>query len=90
MNRTTIPGEQDSSRQQCLERLKVAARESLELHASLVFTDVEWARAEKRLLDFATLLHGWEQVAQTTDAGNEDGRMTRKAPSARHGLDKAA
>jgi hypothetical protein len=90
MKRTTIPGEQDSSVPQCLERLERTARESLELHAGLVFTDVEWARVGKRLRDFVTLLHGWEQVAQTKDAGIDDGRMTRRAPSATRGFDKAA
>jgi len=90
MKQTTISDEQDSSRQQRLERLERAARESLELHAGRVFTDVEWACTEKRLIDFVTLLNGWEQMAQTTDAGIDDGRMTQKAPSATRGFDKAA
>src|SRR5260370_42558858 len=54
-------------------RLESAARASLALSAGRVFTDLEWARARVRLLEFAVILRAWDQKAATSASGLGDG-----------------
>lgn len=39
----------------------VAARAALELHVGRSLTDAEWADARARLVEFVSILRGWER-----------------------------
>ena len=42
-----------------------AARAALESRAGRTLTDMEWAQARARLLEFATILRSWDQKAKS-------------------------
>jgi len=46
-----------------------AARETLRAHLGRALTDVEWAQARVRLLEFVTILRRWNDKANTPASG---------------------
>jgi hypothetical protein len=46
--------------------LENAARTALDLRANRAFTDAEWARSCGKLLEFGTIVRGWDQKAGKT------------------------
>jgi hypothetical protein len=53
---------QTSSRE--LRELEDAARMALDSQGERTLTDAEWANARGKLLEFVTILRGWEQNAK--------------------------
>jgi len=54
--------------------LEAAARASLDLDAGRSFSDLEWAEARSRLLDFGLILRSWDRRATNPEPelGNVD------------------
>lgn len=44
------------------------ARDTLDITIGRATTDAEWARARVRLLEFVTVLRGWDLPAQTDES----------------------
>jgi hypothetical protein len=48
----------------------VAGRAALELRVGRALTDAEWAAARARLVEFVSILRGWEQKTTASRRGN--------------------
>jgi hypothetical protein len=54
----------------CEVRKDVAARAAIELVAGRSLTDMEWAAARDRLLEFMSILRGWDRKSTARQLGN--------------------
>ena len=48
--------------------IEKVARASIESRTDRSLTDLEWAQARARLLEFVTILRAWEQKARTRES----------------------
>jgi hypothetical protein len=48
----------------CLDPLESAARAALEARGGRCFTDSEWMRVQRNLLEFMNILRTWDQQAK--------------------------
>ena len=68
-----------------------AARGALEAVASRAFTDLEWERARRRLLEFVAILREWDRQTDISAPRADNVVMIRDpAQTSESGLDKAA
>jgi hypothetical protein len=62
------PGNSGNGPQSSAARLE-SARAAIELRAGRNLTNVEWARASARLLEFVSILRAWKQQAKAPEPG---------------------
>jgi hypothetical protein len=62
------PGSRSERSEAYLRSLEDTARVALESRSGLTVSDVEWAQARTRLLEFVTILRSWQSKAKTTES----------------------
>ena len=65
----TAKGPNDPNRTQN----EAAARAALEMRLGRAITDPEWAAARRRLLEFISILRGWDQQTRLANVGDYAG-----------------
>jgi hypothetical protein len=68
MERTVVTTEQTAQLRPRASDLESAARAAIEMRAGRRLAEREWARARLRLLEFVTIIRGWEQKTKTRDS----------------------
>jgi hypothetical protein len=63
------PGSRSEHPEAHLRSLEDTARAALESRTGLTVSNVEWAQARTRLLEFVTILRSWQSKAKTPESG---------------------